>query len=140
MTVASPGAAQTKKKQTATKSSPAPKKSSASATRKPTSTAKKPASTRRAAATKKAPPKKADPRRYAQKQPTPERYREIQDALAERGYLATESRGTWDDSSTSALRRFQQDQNLDANGKIDSLSLIALGLGPKRGTPQKLQP
>jgi hypothetical protein len=29
------------------------------------------------------------------------------------------------------LRRFQQEQNLEPSGKIDSLSLIALGLGPK---------
>lgn len=31
-----------------------------------------------------------------------------------------------------ALKRFQADQNLDADGKIGALSLIALGLGPKR--------
>ena len=34
------------------------------------------------------------------------------------------------------LRRFQVDQNLTADGKIGSLSLIALGLGPKRLTAQ----
>jgi len=33
-----------------------------------------------------------------------------------------------------ALRRFQQEQNLDPTGKINSLSLIALGLGPKYAT------
>jgi hypothetical protein len=37
----------------------------------------------------------------------------------------------WDQNSADALRRFQQDQNLQASGKLDSLSIIALGLGPK---------
>jgi hypothetical protein len=40
--------------------------------------------------------------------------------------------GTWSQNSVDALKRFQQDQNLDPSGKINSLSLIALGLGPKR--------
>ena len=30
-----------------------------------------------------------------------------------------------------ALKRFQSEQSLEPTGKIDSLSLIALGLGPK---------
>ena len=30
-----------------------------------------------------------------------------------------------------ALKRFQASQNIESTGKIDSLSLIALGLGPK---------
>jgi hypothetical protein len=66
-----------------------------------------------------------------QSQPTPERYREIQSALASKGYLQGEPTGQWDQSSLEALRRFQQDQNLEPSGKLDSLSLIALGLGPK---------
>ena len=36
-----------------------------------------------------------------------------------------------------ALKRFQSSQNIDATGKINSLSLIALGLGPKRETAAK---
>jgi murein L,D-transpeptidase YcbB/YkuD len=40
-----------------------------------------------------------------------------------------------------ALKRFQSEQNLTPDGKIGSLSLIALGLGPKRTlTAQKAQP
>jgi hypothetical protein len=31
-----------------------------------------------------------------------------------------------------ALKRFQEDQNIAADGKLGALSLIALGLGPKR--------
>jgi peptidoglycan hydrolase-like protein with peptidoglycan-binding domain len=63
--------------------------------------------------------------------PTPDRYKEIQDALAKKGYLHGDPTGVWDQNSADALRRFQQDQNLQASGKLDSLSIIALGLGPK---------
>lgn len=38
----------------------------------------------------------------------------------------------WGTESVDALKRFQQDQKLEASGKLDSLSIIALGLGPKR--------
>jgi hypothetical protein len=43
--------------------------------------------------------------------------------------------GVWDTESADALRRFQQDQNLEPSGKLNSLSLIALGLGAKHGSP-----
>jgi hypothetical protein len=65
--------------------------------------------------------------------PTPDRYREIQGALASKGYLKPEdATGTWNQTSTDAMKKFQAQQNLDSNGKINSLSLIALGLGPHR--------
>lgn len=70
-----------------------------------------------------------------QQAPTPERYREIQQALAERGYLQGEPSGVWDQESTAALRRFQEDKKIEATGKLSSLSLIYLGLGPKRDGP-----
>ncbi len=63
--------------------------------------------------------------------PDPERYQEIQKALADRGYFKGEVNGQWGDDSVDALRRFQADQKLQADGKINSLSLIGLGLGPK---------
>jgi hypothetical protein len=69
--------------------------------------------------------------RAGQTQPAPERYRELQEALAKKGYLQSAPTGVWDQASVDALRRFQHDQNLEASGKIDSLSVIALGLGPK---------
>ena len=70
--------------------------------------------------------------RTTQKAPTPERYKEIQQALVIKGYLPSgESTGVWDNSSVSALKKFQEDQSLEPSGKLDSLSLIALGLGPK---------
>lgn len=63
--------------------------------------------------------------------PDPERYREIQRALADRGYFKGEVNGRWGDDSTDALKRFQADQKLPDDGKINSLSLIGLGLSPK---------
>jgi peptidoglycan hydrolase-like protein with peptidoglycan-binding domain len=74
------------------------------------------------------------PRAYraSQKRPTQERYRQIQQALIDRGYLGGPADGLWGPKSQSALKDFEQDQNLNPDGKIDSLALIALGLGPKR--------
>jgi peptidoglycan hydrolase-like protein with peptidoglycan-binding domain len=68
-------------------------------------------------------------------QPSQERLREIQTALAAKGYFNGEPDGTWGAASVDALKRFQHDQNLVEDGKIGSLSLIALGLGPKREPP-----
>lgn len=71
--------------------------------------------------------------RNRQMTPTPERYREIQQALVAKGYLSSgDATGAWGASSVDALKRFQAEQNIEASGKINSLSLIALGLGPKR--------
>jgi peptidoglycan hydrolase-like protein with peptidoglycan-binding domain len=74
------------------------------------------------------------PARWHQQQPTPERYKEIQQALASKGFLQGEPTGQWGEDSVDALKRFQASQNLMPDGKIGSLSLIALGLGPKRLT------
>ncbi|MFN0101073.1 MAG: peptidoglycan-binding protein [Bryobacteraceae bacterium] len=72
-------------------------------------------------------------RRYrGQQTPTEDRHLEIQRALATRGYLQTTPTGNWDAATIDALKRFQEEQNLPSTGKITSLSLIALGLGPKR--------
>ena len=67
-----------------------------------------------------------------QLQPTPNRYREIQQALADRGYFKSEPDGVWGPDSVEALKQFQQDQNLRPSGRLDPMSLISLGLGPKR--------
>jgi murein L,D-transpeptidase YcbB/YkuD len=73
-------------------------------------------------------------RSYGQPRPTEDRYLEIEQALASRGYLDREPSSSWTPDCAEALKRFQKDQNLPPNGKITSLSLIALGLGPKRNT------
>ena len=111
------------------------------------SSAKK-APTRSAVSIKKGPAKKgAAPKtpavtwRNRQLSPSADRYREIQSALAAKGYMRSEhATGTWNQDSTDALKRFQQDQNLDPSGKINSLSLIALGLGPKHDTSAVVTP
>jgi len=78
----------------------------------------------------------AHTRRNYQAAPTPERYKEIQQALASKGYFKGEVNGEWGSDSVGALRHFQSDQKLEPDGKLGSLSLIALGLGPKRTTAQ----
>ena len=75
-------------------------------------------------------------RRSTQREPAPERYKEIQQSLADKGYFAGPVNGNWNSDSVDALKRFQRDQNIGDDGKLGSLSLIALGLGPKRG-PEK---
>lgn len=72
-----------------------------------------------------------------QQQPEPQRIREIQQALAGRGY-AVEPTGVWDAATIEALKRFQDDnniRNLTGKGKLDPLTLIALGLGPPQSRP-----
>ena len=61
---------------------------------------------------------------------------EIQQALADKGFYEGPVDGNWTAACTEALKRFQADQNLAPDGKLGSLSLIALGLGPKRDSTQ----
>ena len=79
--------------------------------------------------------------RNRQQNPTPERYKEIQQALVSRGYLKSEPDGVWNADSVNALQRFQADQKLTATGKINAPSLIGLGLGaPSAGAPVATPP
>jgi hypothetical protein len=68
-------------------------------------------------------------------QPSSDRYKEIQAALVQKGYLSGEPTGVWDPDSIDALKRFQEDQKLDVTGKLSARSLISLGLGPKAPGP-----
>ncbi len=63
--------------------------------------------------------------------PATDRLREVQQALLDRGYLTSAPNGQWDVNSINALKRFESDQKVRIDGKIDSKMLIALGLGPK---------
>ncbi len=76
---------------------------------------------------------------WVQQAPTPDRYREIQQALSDKGYFKGPVDGQWGADSVSALRTFQKDHNLDGDGKLTSLSLIGLGLGPNRAAIAKTQ-
>jgi hypothetical protein len=79
--------------------------------------------------------------RNRQSAPTADRYREIQQALAAKGYLKPEdATGVWNQGSVDALKRFQAEQKIESTGKINSLSLIALGLGPKHETAEAKPP
>ena len=79
--------------------------------------------------------KRPSARAKSQANPSAERYKQIQEALASKGYLSVEqANGQWGDASVDALKRFQADQKIESTGRINSLSLIALGLGPKHDT------
>lgn len=115
---------------TAAHKAPARKTSSA----KKTSSGRKSTSAKSTArkSTRKTPAKPVAAWRTRQSAPTPARYRQIQEALAAKGYLSQDDvTGAWNQNSVEALRRFQAEQNIESTGKINSLSLIALGLGPK---------
>ncbi len=121
----------------AKKKAPAPAaKSSAASTAKGTAKTTAPATKAAPKAAAKSNTKGKRPvvvRRPVQQQPSVDRYKEIQQALADKGYFPGTVDGTWGPESGDALKRFQKDQNLDVDGKIGALSLMALGLGPKRG-------
>jgi hypothetical protein len=122
-------AASTKKKESSHKTVPA----------KTTSAKKAPAKSAAARKGKRSAPKTTW--RNRQMAPSPERYKEIQDALVAKGYLQPGSAtGSWGGDSVDALKRFQADQKIDASGKINSLSLIALGLGPKHDSAATVKP
>jgi len=79
--------------------------------------------------------RRAKPRSQAQTTPTSERYQEIQQAMVAKGYGPQAPNGVWGPEWSSALKRYQQDQKLEPTGKLNSMSLITLGLGPKREPP-----
>src|SRR5207248_10884379 len=79
--------------------------------------------------------KASAPRQLA---PTKDRYQQIQQALASKGYDSGEPNGAWGPESVEALKRFQSDQNLTPDGKLGSVTLIALGLGPKRSEERRV--
>jgi hypothetical protein len=130
----------------------AQKKAHASAAKKPA--AKAPAPSAKSGASKAAPRKYAGKkssgstrgsrtaaarRPATQQQPDTDRIREIQEALVAKGYNVEPS-GVWGQQSVDALKKFQEDQNINnmsGRGKLDSMTLIALGLGPRRETPNK---
>ena len=72
--------------------------------------------------------------RSRQAVPSPERYKEIQEALLQKGYLKSDANGVWDARSSEALKQYQNENKLSPTGKLSSASLISLGLGPKTST------
>jgi peptidoglycan hydrolase-like protein with peptidoglycan-binding domain len=100
-----------------TSSSPAP---GSSATTPAKSTSKKHSSSKKHRSARREPTQKA---------PTPDRISEIQTALARGGYYQGSPNGKWDSNTVAAMQKFQSDNNLTANGKINASSLQKLGLG-----------
>jgi len=111
----------TRPKTTAKKT--APKRKAASKSRSTTAKARTKA---------KSKTKSVRPRYTGQTRPTPERYKQIEQALAARGYLNEEPSGKWGSPSVDALKSFQADNQLPPTGKLDAQSLIQLGLGPRQ--------
>ena len=123
--------------QPATAKSPAkksaPKAKAGGSAKAPAKGTASPAAAKRRGAGKAAPVRV---RPATQQQPDPQRIREIQEALSAKGY-PVEANGVWGPETIQALSKFQEDQNinnLSGRGKLDSLTLIALGLGPQHGT------
>jgi peptidoglycan hydrolase-like protein with peptidoglycan-binding domain len=123
-------AAPSKKTATPSKKTAAPSRKTATPSKKTaTPSRKRPAPSKKTTSKSK---KRLPAWRTSQQTPTRERYLEIQQALAARGFLDGPPTGIWGPDSVAALKKFQASQNLEPTGKLDSLSLIALGLGPKR--------
>jgi peptidoglycan hydrolase-like protein with peptidoglycan-binding domain len=70
--------------------------------------------------------------RHPQRVPSRERYKQIQLALKNNGYNPGAIDGRWGSKTASALKRFEKDHGLRADGKLDALALITLGLGPEK--------
>lgn len=76
--------------------------------------------------------KSAPAKRYSPPaSPASDRIKEIQQALADRGYLSSQPDGVWSAQCVESLKRFEADKKFKIDGKIDSRILISLGLGPK---------
>ena len=63
-----------------------------------------------------------------QQRPAPERVQEIERALVEKGFMTAEPDVNWDQATTDAVKRFQQSENLPADGRLSALTLIAMGM------------
>ena len=60
-----------------------------------------------------------------------ERATEIQNALIKRGYLDGPPSGQWDDKTQDAMREFQADNGIQANGQPSAHSLKKLGVSKR---------
>ena len=79
------------------------------------SSSKKSASTKGKTGKKSRTAKRSAPR---QSEPTPDRYMQIQQALADKGFFTGSVNGVWGPDSVAALKQFQESQNLAVDGKL----------------------
>jgi peptidoglycan hydrolase-like protein with peptidoglycan-binding domain len=145
-------AAEQKKSTATAKKGTAKSSTSKAPAKKGTTTAKKPAVARKTPVKGKATTARrsskygsrkvaaAPARPRGQIVPTPERYKEIQQALFDRGFMSSPPTGIWGPDSAQALKNFQQNQKIQSTGKLDSMTIIALGLGPKRNATAQVRP
>ncbi|MBE7544338.1 MAG: peptidoglycan-binding protein [Bryobacteraceae bacterium] len=121
-----------------------PQTAKKSTSKAPAKAAAKKTAPKKSAARKSTPRKATAKKATSARQVNPDRDRivEIQQALTERGY-PVEPTGTWGPQSVAALKQFQEEhdiKNLSGRGKLDPLTLIALGLGPKHEPPAPAVP
>ncbi len=92
--------------------------------------------TQRSRATRRRPTRRRLARAPAgsQMRPSRERVHQIQQALLDAGFNPGPVDGLWGSNSADAMLDFQEAHDLDPTGRIDALSLIQLGLGPKYET------
>jgi photosystem II stability/assembly factor-like uncharacterized protein len=93
---------------------------------------------------KKAPPRKGAKRQAAPKRSTPRGQSEqtilhAQAALAALGYNVGTPDGKAGAGTTAAVKRFQTDRHLPVTGKLDSITLGALGVSAKTGAAETEQ-
>jgi peptidoglycan hydrolase-like protein with peptidoglycan-binding domain len=105
---------------------PHPQQSSGTSSAAPSTSASSTTAKKKTSKTSK---KRRSKREPTQKAPTPERISEIQSALSRRGYYQGQPNGKWDANTVNAMQKFQSENGLDANGKINAVSLQKLGLG-----------
>ena len=75
-----------------------------------------------------------DPGPSYQTHPDSERYQQIQQALAQRGFFKGQADGHWGEDSVSAMKQYQTERKIPNDGRISALALISLGLAPNRET------
>ncbi|MGE5505483.1 MAG: peptidoglycan-binding domain-containing protein [Actinomycetota bacterium] len=69
----------------------------------------------------------------------PDMVRDIQRRLSQRGYNVGPADGVFGAETQSALRSFQKDQNIRANGQIDEQTLAALNIPGNAAASQQSQ-
>ena len=74
--------------------------------------------------------KKKSARARGQQKIDSERATAIQEALIREHYLSGEAKGTWNQASEDAMRKYQADNGWQSKTVPDSRALIKLGLGP----------
>jgi hypothetical protein len=98
----------------------------------PAATSKSASTTRVASTKKRSSHRKRSARVKGQQKIDSERATAIQEALIREHYLSGEPKGTWNQASEDAMRKYQADHGWQSKEVPDSRALIKLGLGPSK--------